>query len=399
MTNTRYSNGVAQPPDPYTYGYDTHGSASQLLDQGRNTAASYGYQPYGQPDPALSKGDTDTTTPFNPFRYTAKRYDTGSATYDMGARRFGPDTNRFLNQDLVHGSLDNLALSTDPLTANRYALAAGNPISYAEWDGHIAQPDGGGGTGTTSGGTSQCYEAFACNPSAASAYTPTPAGTTSGSATQRASARDQAPDVNRDQERWEKRTRTRLGDYLRAHPATEQQEGDGVARDWRADDKRFVWSCTPAPYDMGPPNCGYKYVGPTWDYPKYCVGVCGRGSIGIFGVGRGELEVSTIEGDWGQGATLVLYNPAGLKEVTIEDRLTGKSRSTNLLPGQYVAYSSNVFGYQPIHRKFRVSWAFPIVSPDDQAFIGVGDPFPVPLQWAVCSNNCGPPQLVNADAR
>jgi RHS repeat-associated protein len=168
--------------------------------------------PLRRPRHRLSKGYTSTTTPLNPFRYTAKRYDTGSATYDMGARRFGPDTNRFLNlnQDLFYGALDNLGLSTDPLTANRYALAAGNPISYAEWDGHMVTAD----------------NPVSANPelnielNSDPAYTPTPAGTTNGSATQRASAHDQAPDINRDQEGWEKQTRTRLGDYLRAHPAT-----------------------------------------------------------------------------------------------------------------------------------------------------------------------------------
>jgi RHS repeat-associated protein len=165
MTNTPYSGGTPQPATTYTYGYDTHGSASQLLDPSGNTKASYGYRPYGQPDADLTKGDTNATTPFNPFRYSAKRLDTGSATYDMGARRFGPDTSRFLNQDLFHGALDNLGLSTDPLTANRYALAAGNPISYKEWDGHMPLADGGGGTESTN--TSQCYEASACNPSAA----------------------------------------------------------------------------------------------------------------------------------------------------------------------------------------------------------------------------------------
>ncbi len=169
MTNTPYSGGTAQPATTYTYGYDAHGSASELLDSSGGTKASYGYRPYGQPDSDLSKGDTDTISPFNPFRYSAKRYDTGSATYDMGARRFGPDTSRFLNQDLFYGALDNLGLSTDPLTDNRYALAGGNPISYKEWDGHMVLADGGGGTEGTSGGTSQCYEAIACNPSVGSA--------------------------------------------------------------------------------------------------------------------------------------------------------------------------------------------------------------------------------------
>jgi len=190
MTNTPYSGGTPQPATTYTYGYDTHGSASQLLDPSGGTNASYGYRPYGQPDTDLTKGDTNATTPFNPFRYSAKRLDTGSATYDMGARRFGSDTSRFLNQDLFHGALANLGLSADPLTNNRYALAAGNPISYTEWDGHMPIADGGGGTVSTN--TSQCYEAIACNPSAAytayrqgerdsinarpPAYTPTPAG-------------------------------------------------------------------------------------------------------------------------------------------------------------------------------------------------------------------------------
>src|SRR5205823_4813690 len=67
MTNTPYSGGVAQPSSTFTYGYDTHGSTSELLDSTGNTKASYGYQPYGQTDTTLSKGDTDTISPFNPF--------------------------------------------------------------------------------------------------------------------------------------------------------------------------------------------------------------------------------------------------------------------------------------------------------------------------------------------
>lgn len=67
----------------------------------------------------------------------------------MGARRFGPDTGRFLSRDRYLGALADLGLSADPLTANRYALAAGNPISFVETDGHMVIPDGGGGSTTT----------------------------------------------------------------------------------------------------------------------------------------------------------------------------------------------------------------------------------------------------------
>jgi RHS repeat-associated protein len=145
MTSTPYTNGQPGTPTTYTYGYDAHGSVSQLVDPNGNTKASYGYTPYGDSDNQLSQGDTDKTTPLNPFRYSAKRLDTGSGTIDMGARRFGPDTSHFLTPDFFFGSLANLSLSTDPVTGNRYDLAGGNPISFKEWDGHMLVGDGGGG--------------------------------------------------------------------------------------------------------------------------------------------------------------------------------------------------------------------------------------------------------------
>jgi RHS repeat-associated protein len=137
--------GVAGTSITYTYGYDVHGSVSQLLAPDGSTKASYGYTPYGQSDGQLSQGDTDTTKVINPFRYSAKRVDTASGTVDMGVRRFGPDVAHFLTPDFFYGSLSDLSLSTDPLSDNRYDLAGGNPISFREWDGHMALADGYGG--------------------------------------------------------------------------------------------------------------------------------------------------------------------------------------------------------------------------------------------------------------
>lgn len=34
------------------------------------------------------------------------------------------------------GALDDLTLASDPLSRNRYGLAASNPLSATEWDGH-----------------------------------------------------------------------------------------------------------------------------------------------------------------------------------------------------------------------------------------------------------------------
>jgi hypothetical protein len=90
MTATPYTNGQPGTPTTYTYGYDVHGSVSQLVDPSGNTTASYGYTPYGQSDGQLSQGDTNQTSPLNPFRYTGKRMDTGSGTLDMGCAALGP---------------------------------------------------------------------------------------------------------------------------------------------------------------------------------------------------------------------------------------------------------------------------------------------------------------------
>jgi RHS repeat-associated protein len=159
--------GSTDQADHYTYASDVHGSISQLIDTAGNVKASYGYTPYGGADaPAtdnetLTTGDTNNQAPLNPYRYTGKRLDSGTtpsnppagpagaAGYDMGARRYGPDINSFLQQDQFHGALANLGLALDPLTQNRYALAGGNPISYIETDGHQALIDGGGGGSTS----------------------------------------------------------------------------------------------------------------------------------------------------------------------------------------------------------------------------------------------------------
>ncbi len=62
----------------------------------------------------------------------------------MGARRYGPDISHYLQPDNYAGALDDLSLSSDPLTDNRYTLAGANPINFVEIDGHTVEPGGGG---------------------------------------------------------------------------------------------------------------------------------------------------------------------------------------------------------------------------------------------------------------
>jgi len=106
-------------------GYTAYGEEDKTL-----TAESDPDQPEGSQTPPAAGEET------NPFRFTGKRQDSSSETLDMGVRRFAPDVAAFAQPDLYENAFDNLDLAQDPLTANRYALAGGNPISFVEVDGH-----------------------------------------------------------------------------------------------------------------------------------------------------------------------------------------------------------------------------------------------------------------------
>jgi hypothetical protein len=90
------------------------------------------------------EGKTPTrTTPSTPIATRLGDLILDQSRSTWGARRYAPKVAGFIQLDLFLGALANLGLSADPLTANRYALAAGNPVSFVEWDGHVP-PDGGG---------------------------------------------------------------------------------------------------------------------------------------------------------------------------------------------------------------------------------------------------------------
>jgi len=101
-------------PARYNYGIDAHGSVSLLIDPTGAAVAAYAYTPYGAADSALTKGDADLTNPLNLYRYSAKRLDAISGSYDMVARRFAPDSGRFLQPDRYQGALSDLGLALDP---------------------------------------------------------------------------------------------------------------------------------------------------------------------------------------------------------------------------------------------------------------------------------------------
>jgi RHS repeat-associated protein len=142
--------------ETFTYATDVQGSVSQLITEAGGVKASYGYSAYGSRDTGVSTGDLNDKAPINPYQFESKRLDSGSATsakpassVDMGSRRYGVDTGRFLQQDVYANALGDLGVTLDPLSQNTYSLAGGNPVSFVEVDGHMVIADGGGGGSTS----------------------------------------------------------------------------------------------------------------------------------------------------------------------------------------------------------------------------------------------------------
>jgi RHS repeat-associated protein len=128
-----------QNPGNYFYTRNVHGDPSLLLKSDGTRTGSYAYSAYGGSLDGLTQEQVaDTTTPFNPYRFNDRRLDPLSGSSDMGTRRYSSSigAGRFLQFDSYGAADADLGLSLDPLTMNRYAYAAGNPVRFSELDGH-----------------------------------------------------------------------------------------------------------------------------------------------------------------------------------------------------------------------------------------------------------------------
>ncbi|MEV6491585.1 polymorphic toxin-type HINT domain-containing protein, partial [Actinoplanes sp. NPDC051633] len=131
-------------------GYNPHTDVEQITDEQGDSRATYGYTAYGKNDdsqftgvdkPEAGNPEDPNREPYNAYRFNGKRFDQSSGDYDMGFRDYDPGLNRFLTQDNYNGALDDMNLTTDPFTNNRYAFGGGNPISQVEIDGHFSLSD------------------------------------------------------------------------------------------------------------------------------------------------------------------------------------------------------------------------------------------------------------------
>lgn len=104
-----------------TYHYDYRGSTVAITNGAGKVTDTFTYAPYGEL--VGRTGTTDTPFLYNGM-YGVETDDNG--LYCMRARYYNPTIKRFINQDVVQGSLDNA------ITLNRYAYANGNPVTYLD---------------------------------------------------------------------------------------------------------------------------------------------------------------------------------------------------------------------------------------------------------------------------
>ncbi|MGF1529718.1 MAG: RHS repeat domain-containing protein, partial [Candidatus Competibacterales bacterium] len=118
-------------PDSYlSYHYDLRGSTLALSDETGQVVARYAYGPYGQAMAVYNLRGRET-----PFLYNGRDGVMAEANglYCMRARFYHPELRRFLNRDILRGSLYT------PKTLNRYAYGEGDPILMVDPSGESAQ--------------------------------------------------------------------------------------------------------------------------------------------------------------------------------------------------------------------------------------------------------------------
>jgi RHS repeat-associated protein len=104
-----------------TYHFDLRGSTTAITDISGDITDRFYYAPYGE---ILSRTGITKT----PFMYNGEYgvMTDSNGLYYMRARYYNPDIKRFINQDVIRGSILN------NITLNRYAYANGNPISMID---------------------------------------------------------------------------------------------------------------------------------------------------------------------------------------------------------------------------------------------------------------------------
>lgn len=118
-----YGNGLiseATADEIYYHHYNNIGNTTKLTDSTGKVVSAYTYGVYGE----LLSGDTTHTSYLYNGRYGITTENNG--LYYMNSRYYNPLIKRFINRDVVNGSISNSQ------SLNKYAYVQGNPVSMVD---------------------------------------------------------------------------------------------------------------------------------------------------------------------------------------------------------------------------------------------------------------------------
>ncbi|RKZ81583.1 MAG: hypothetical protein DRR19_22005 [Candidatus Parabeggiatoa sp. nov. 1] len=112
--------GQEQAGSYLAYHFYFRGSTVALTDETGIVTERFQYSPYG----VLVDGEVETT----PFLFNGMYgvMSDGNGLYHMRARYYSPEIRRFVNQDILLGSV------SEGQTLNRYAFVTGRPVSFVD---------------------------------------------------------------------------------------------------------------------------------------------------------------------------------------------------------------------------------------------------------------------------
>ena len=105
----------------YYYVYNLQGDVTHIVDESRNIAATYRYDPFGK---ILNLSSLTNIGKLNPFRYRGYYYDTESNLYYLNSRYYNTEIGRFINAD------GYVTTGAGLLNCNMFAYCLNNPVKY-----------------------------------------------------------------------------------------------------------------------------------------------------------------------------------------------------------------------------------------------------------------------------
>jgi RHS repeat-associated protein len=356
------------------YHSDRLGSTRLITGATGTEARDYDYLPFG--------AQSSTGSAANERTFTGHVRDDSTGLLYMNARYQDPTVGRFVSPDTEIPDLD------EPQDINRYSYVRNNPVNNVDVTGNAP-----------AGCNAACIRSWAKAQNDA--------------AKKRASAKHHSSPAHHsrppfNQDRWERQARARLGRHITRHivyrPAPHKRACDEIwcyrtrsgqakrkadvsAPDSRANNKNYAYTCSRGPANYGPEACGYRYVGPTLDYPKYCRGVC---VVGAFWPGddpSDDPQSTTVQGTASQLVRIRFRNLAW-HAVHVAIHGGGHTVSGEVGPGSSAEF-----------RMSRIE--FPVNRPGNtlashRYVIEVHNPTS-PLAFQVCSGDCGPRRFVTTN--